>query len=263
MSLRPEINGVVELWVAELRRSVETSTGKPTTIAFVCKTSTAAEPVNTWRGHVLDGAQGRFPLWVGVTQETLAALSGASGADPGDMFSEIANKASQTFASALGNSQGMVFACSTLDGSTLSGGSDLNYFEIHLLVDGADVSFVGGISTSLTTNTSLMPQTGSHPAAAGLSTLAHARGAMLDRLMELELPLSVALGRATLPIRDVLRLTSGSLIELNRNVGDPVELVVHGTVVAKGEVVAVKGNYGIRVKQIISREDRMALQPRM
>src|SRR5438309_1879591 len=73
---------------------------------------------------------------------------------------------------------------------------------------------------------------------------------MLDRLMDLELPLSIALGRSSLPIRDVLKMTPGSLIELDRRIGELVDLVVHGTTVAKGEVVSVKGNYGVRIKEI-------------
>ena len=83
---------------------------------------------------------------------------------------------------------------------------------------------------------------------------------MLERLMDLELPLSVALGRAVLPIQDILKMTSGSLIELDRGVGDYVDLMVHGTLVARGEIVSVKGNYGVRIKEIISRQDRLALK---
>ena len=83
---------------------------------------------------------------------------------------------------------------------------------------------------------------------------------MLDRLMDLELPLAVALGRAVMPIGDVLKMTSGSLIELDRQVGEHVELMVHGTVIARGEIVSVKGNYGVRILEIISRQDRLALR---
>lgn len=83
---------------------------------------------------------------------------------------------------------------------------------------------------------------------------------MLERLMDLELQLAVALGRAVLPIQDVLKITPGTLIELDRNVGEYVDLAVHGTVVARGEIVSVQGNYGVRIKEIISREDRLALR---
>ena len=87
-----------------------------------------------------------------------------------------------------------------------------------------------------------------------------ARGPMLERLLDLELPLAVSLGRALMPIQDILKLTSGSLIELDRNVGEFVDLMVHGTIVARGEIVSVKGNYGVRIKEIISREDRLKLR---
>ncbi len=61
-----------------------------------------------------------------------------------------------------------------------------------------------------------------------------------------------------MPIRDVLKLTSGSIVELDRNAGEFVDLTIHGTVVARGEIVSVKGNYGVRIKEIISQQDRLA-----
>lgn len=82
---------------------------------------------------------------------------------------------------------------------------------------------------------------------------------MLDRLLDLELPISVALGRTEMPIKDVLRITSGSVIELDKEVGEPVDLLVHGSVVARGEIVLLKGNYGVRIEEIVSRRDRLNL----
>jgi len=84
--------------------------------------------------------------------------------------------------------------------------------------------------------------------------------AWMNRLGDLELPISVVLGRAKLQIREVLKLTAGSLVELDRRVGELVELVVHNAVVARGEVVSVEGNYAIRIQEVISRDDRAALQ---
>jgi len=83
---------------------------------------------------------------------------------------------------------------------------------------------------------------------------------MLNRLMDLQMPVSVLLGRAILPIREILKISPGSLIELDRQVGDYVEVTIYGSVVARGEIVSVKGNYGVRIKEIISRQDRLALQ---
>ena len=82
---------------------------------------------------------------------------------------------------------------------------------------------------------------------------------MLQRLMDLQLPLAVTLGRTSLPIHEVLKLTSGSIVELDRYAGEYLDLTIHGTVVARGEIVSVKGNYGVRIKELISPQDRMAL----
>ena len=79
----------------------------------------------------------------------------------------------------------------------------------------------------------------------------------LDLLMEVELPVSVSFGRAQLPLRDVLKLNSGSIVELNRTINDPVEIIVNNCVIARGEVVVVEGNYGVRIQQVISREERL------
>jgi flagellar motor switch protein FliN/FliY len=57
----------------------------------------------------------------------------------------------------------------------------------------------------------------------------------------------------------LLKVVSGSVIELDQGVGDYADLIVHGTVVAKGEIVSVKGNYGIRIKELISQKDRIDL----
>ena len=79
----------------------------------------------------------------------------------------------------------------------------------------------------------------------------------LDLLLEVELPVSVSFGRAQLPLKDVLKLTAGSIVELNRTVSEPVEVIVNDCVIARGEVVVVDGNYGVRIQEITSREKRL------
>jgi flagellar motor switch protein FliN len=78
-----------------------------------------------------------------------------------------------------------------------------------------------------------------------------------DLLLDVELPVSVSFGRAQVPLKDVLKLTTGSIIELNRAIGDPVELIVNNCVIARGEVVTVAGNFGVRIQQVISRGERL------
>ncbi len=78
-----------------------------------------------------------------------------------------------------------------------------------------------------------------------------------DLLLDVELPVSISFGRAFVPLKEILKLNSGSIVELNRAVTEPVEVIVNNCVIARGEVVVVEGNYGVRVQQIISRQDRL------
>ncbi len=77
------------------------------------------------------------------------------------------------------------------------------------------------------------------------------------RLLEnIGVKLSVEVGRTELTIRDLLRLSEGSVIELDRLAGDPLDVLVNGTPIAKGEVVMVGERFGIRFGQIIDPEKR-------
>ena len=73
-----------------------------------------------------------------------------------------------------------------------------------------------------------------------------------DRVLDFELPLRVSFGKAHLPLRDVLKLTTGSIVELDRSISDPVEIVVNNRVIGRGEVVVIEGNYGIRIQEIVT-----------
>ena len=72
----------------------------------------------------------------------------------------------------------------------------------------------------------------------------------LGLVMDVELNVSLRFGQRQLPLREVLELSSGSVIELDRQVDDPVELLLDGKVIARGEAVIVDGNYGLRVTEI-------------
>ena len=79
----------------------------------------------------------------------------------------------------------------------------------------------------------------------------------MDLLLDVDLPVSISFGKALLPMKDVLKLTTGSIVELNRGLNDPVEVLVNHCLIARGEVVVVEGNYGIRIQEIASRTDRL------
>ncbi|MFB3826449.1 MAG: flagellar motor switch protein FliN [Bryobacteraceae bacterium] len=80
---------------------------------------------------------------------------------------------------------------------------------------------------------------------------------VMDVLLDVELPVTVSFGSAQMPLADVLKLTTGSLVELNRAITEPVQVIVNNCVIARGEVVVVEGNYGVRIKEIASRLERL------
>jgi flagellar motor switch protein FliN/FliY len=79
----------------------------------------------------------------------------------------------------------------------------------------------------------------------------------LDLLLDMELPLTILLGRTRMPFGEVLDLGVGSTVELNRGADDGVDVVVNDHVVARGELVVVDGNYGIRITEVASRAVRL------
>ena len=103
------------------------------------------------------------------------------------------------------------------------------------------------------------PQPANGEAAASTGQISLSSGARhnLAMLLHVELDLSVSFGTTHLNLQEVLKLASGSIVELNRSVAEPVDVLVNNCVIARGEVVVVDGNYGIRVTEIVSRQDRM------
>jgi flagellar motor switch protein FliN len=73
-------------------------------------------------------------------------------------------------------------------------------------------------------------------------------------LMGVKLPIRVLMGRTQMPLRDIARLGSGSVVELDCSPDDPVDIIVNDRLIARGEIVVVGGNYGVRITQIASRE---------
>ena len=81
-------------------------------------------------------------------------------------------------------------------------------------------------------------------------------GEKMKILENIEVTLSIEVGRTEMTIRDLLRLNEGSVIELDRLAGEPLDLFVNGAIIAKGEVVMVGERYGIRLTDIVDPEER-------
>lgn len=79
----------------------------------------------------------------------------------------------------------------------------------------------------------------------------------LDLLLDIQLPVVVRMGHTEMQMGELLKLTPGSILELNRSADAPVELLVNGKLIAKGEVVVVDGNFAFRITEIESRANRI------
>lgn len=87
--------------------------------------------------------------------------------------------------------------------------------------------------------------------------LPEAESRNLDMLLDIPLQVTVELGRTKRSVQDILSLSSGSIIELDKLAGEPVDILVNNKLIAKGEVVVIDENFGVRVTSIISQSDRL------
>lgn len=76
-------------------------------------------------------------------------------------------------------------------------------------------------------------------------------------LQNISVTMSIEVGRAMIKIKDLMRLTQGSVVELDRIAGEPLDLLINNTVVAQGEVVLVNDRYGIRLTRVVPASERM------
>jgi flagellar motor switch protein FliN/FliY len=81
--------------------------------------------------------------------------------------------------------------------------------------------------------------------------------AQIELLLDVPLAITVELGQATVTIRDLLELGQGSILPLDRRAGEPVDVLVNGQRLARGEVVVIDEDFGIRVTDVVSRSDRL------
>jgi flagellar motor switch protein FliN len=79
----------------------------------------------------------------------------------------------------------------------------------------------------------------------------------LDVILDIPVSVSMEIGRTRMPIRNLLQLNQGSVVELDRLAGEPMDVLVNGTLIAHGEVVVVNEKFGVRLTDIISPAERV------
>jgi len=79
----------------------------------------------------------------------------------------------------------------------------------------------------------------------------------IDLILDVNIPVSVELGRTRMLIKDILDLGPGSIVELNKLAGEPVDVLVNDKLVARGEVIVINENFGVRITEILGPEERI------
>ena len=254
---------ILARWIEEFGRAVEMFTGeKPElTPAQVAGSISDAEMTErTWWRQVTQGEKS-FSIWAGAKEEVWKSLG--EGDEAKSTFFEMLSQANQGTAAVLsaGFPVPLRFEDGVIEAPAPAVPTQLAHIKVVFRGTDAGAIFLLLEKSAFAILNPEEPE--SVPSAQRDTELLASMGAspaMLSRLLDLNLPVSVLLGRATITIKEALKLMPGSVVELDRQVGDYVEIIVHGTVVAKGEIVSVKGNYGVRIKEVISRQDRIALQ---
>jgi len=258
-------------WSKHFAESLSGMTGESATVH---PAESPAAPSGLIWAQGLQGFEG--PVWwvaapeevwqaVGARVLELAGLGETSLEDRRNTFLEVLNQSLASLALDAGSRLGREL--------TLSGGTELAQLPDGLHWLAARLTLASGeelppVALAFAENftSEIVPEKVPPPAAAAAAGAASSApdsgvsapaGRTLDLLLEVELPVSVSFGRSQMRLRDLVKLNTGSIVELNRSVIEPVELIVNNCVIARGEVVVVEGNYGVRVKQIISRQERL------
>jgi flagellar motor switch protein FliN/FliY len=79
----------------------------------------------------------------------------------------------------------------------------------------------------------------------------------LDMLMDVPVTMTVEVGRKSLAIKELLSLTPGSVVSFDRSVTEPMDIMINGTLVARGEVVSADGKFGLRLVDVVSPKERL------
>jgi flagellar motor switch protein FliN len=273
--MTPEENAtwLMEQWATALAAALDAMTDeRPETSC-----APAAAPAVPPEGQTLCWEQGfreipRPGLWVTAAEQTwlqlgrrtlrAAGIEAAEPADARNTYLEILSQALSSLAQSLSARLGKEVVCERGCERTQADPSAGRYSMTLRFRDG-ELALEAALGSALLEALDPGPrpaggEDGAGPVlAASPEVSGGAPSKTLALLLDVDLPVSVSFGRARIPIKEILKLTTGSIVELNRAVSEPVEVIVNNCIVARGEVVVIEGNYGVRIHQIMSRQERM------
>jgi flagellar motor switch protein FliN/FliY len=233
------------------------------------------DPAMLWWNQPLDVAAGAS-IWVGTAEETwtdlgrrILAAAGVEEFSPAelkDTYLEVLRQSLGVLATAVGGKLGRevttttgseeapssepVFGCHVsirVSGQKLP---SLVFYISHEMLDAFENAASPAVESEQAVEAgSADPDNPTHLSDRACGTL--------DLLLDVEMPVSVSFGRTQVRVQEILKLITGSIIELDRGIAEPVEVIVNNCTIARGEVVVVDGNYGVRIQEVMSRGDRL------
>lgn len=259
---------ILEQWALKLSQAIGAMMGDaPKVLTGAAYEQASPASAVLWWAQLLSDSPG-VEFRVGAPEEAWRTIgnevlksAGIDDADDGNIkstYQEILNQSLSGLAQALSGRLRREIVCSG-GGETATEPPDR--VACQLALGGAPIVLYSAATRALVelvetpTPTAPPPVAASSPPAESTAGKSYPKG--LDLLLDVELPVSISFGRAELAIKDVIKLTTGSIVELNRSINEPVEVIVNNVVIARGEVVVVEGNFGVRIKEVISRQERL------
>ena len=240
--------------------AVEMATAVAALLGESTATTRVAPPSGTaWRARLTASGQLSGPITVGLTEvdgrRISALIMGFEGDDvPDEAVVDTLREICAQAVGALSQAPDTAGVKLAIDGVSRS-------TETVEAADAWQFPLPGGATPAIAVGGGLVAGAiAAAPALTPVSAPAQATstaGSNLDLLLDIELPLSVRFGQAELTLQYLTRLGPGSVIDLHRSADEPVEVLVSGKVIARGEVVVVEGNYGVRVTEVVSTADRI------
>lgn len=265
-----KLEAVLEVWAGELAQALEMMTGQ--TFRLSWNSSTDLADCDSWWVQPFSGGGG-LSLSIGATKAASNQIgtyvlrsAGVETADEAEIHStwlELLQQSLSGTARILSSRAASTVECT--GGRTTDAAPHADqHWTVQLQGDEFGVELVAAISGALKPGATVVPAAVQSLSPPGTATSDIVPGALppartIDALLDIQLPVSISFGRAGLPLKEVLKLASGSVIELDRLPEDPVDILVNDVVIARGEVVVVDGNYAVRISEISSRQQRFGL----
>jgi flagellar motor switch protein FliN/FliY len=259
---------LLDAWVRDFAQVLEMMTGQSCRIGWSAAASLPDDTTVWWRqsfsvcpeAPLFAGASARAWSDLGALALRAAGVELFEQSEAKSTYLEIIRQTMSSVASAIGSR--LQKSIEATEGTVLSSPRPGQAVLIDVSGEGIDTElwllltsdFLSAIESPAAVAQSAPVQ------GATTSDVPAANQKTMEFLLDVELPVSLSFGNATMPLKDVLKLTTGAVVELDRHPDEPVDVIVNNTVIARGEVVVVEGNYGVRISQIINRQQRLALR---